>query len=96
MTRVQELFGLALRILGAVVLYYGLSGLLDAALFNLGYFNYPDSSPNYYLISGLFQLVVGIYLLRGAPGLVRFAYPASEDEDDDEEDSEEEKSAGSE
>lgn len=81
MLRVEELFGLALRIMGAVLVYYGLHNLLDALLFNLGYFNYPDSSPHYYLVSGLFLTVLGLYLVRGAVGVVAFAYPSRDDEE---------------
>lgn len=88
--RVEELFALALRIIGAVLLYYGLHNLLDAGLFRLGYFNYPDSSPNYYLISGLFLTLLGVYLLRGARGIVKFAYPPSGDDKENDQSNEDE------
>jgi hypothetical protein len=85
MIRVEELFALALRIIGLVLLFYGLQGLLDAALFKLGYFNFPDSSPGYYLISGLFCTVLGFYLVNGAPGLVSFAYRGNDEYEEDSE-----------
>jgi hypothetical protein len=53
----------------------GLGTLLDALLFQLGYFQYVDSSPRYYVVTGLFFVIIGIYLLRGAGTLVSFAYP---------------------
>jgi hypothetical protein len=83
MIKVEELFALALRIIGVLLLFYGLHGLLDAGLFQLGYFTYQDSSVGYYLISGLFYSVVGLYLLRGAPGIVRFAYRANEEDEEE-------------
>ena len=83
MITIEKLFTLALRIIGVVLVYYGLHGLLDAGLFQLGYFSYPESSPNYYLISGLFSTVLGVYLVSGAASLVRLAYPDTEEDDAD-------------
>lgn len=75
MITVETLFVLALRVLGVWLVYTGLHALLDAGLFKLGYFTYPEFSPNYYLITGLFSLVIGVYLVSGAGSLVRFVYP---------------------
>ena len=44
MIAVETLFVLALRVLGVWMVYTGLHALLDAVLFKLGYFNYPESS----------------------------------------------------
>ena len=71
----EDWFAVALRVVGVVTLVSGLGVLLDSLLFKLGYFFYPDSSPGYYLIVGLAQIVVGMYLARGAPHLAEFAYP---------------------
>jgi hypothetical protein len=79
--RVEDCFAVAVRVVGLVVFIYGLEWLLNSFLFRLGYFNYLDSSPGYYLIFGLAQVLVGLYLLRGAPHLLGFAYP-TEDEDE--------------
>jgi hypothetical protein len=75
---VEQWFGLALRIVGAIVGLYGVGYLVDGALFQLEYFNYPDSSVNYYIVVGLLYCGVGVYLLRGAPHVVRFAYSREE------------------
>lgn len=76
----EDWFALALRVFGVVTLAFGLEVLLDSLLFKLGYFSYPDSSAGYYLIAGSAQVVVGIYLARGAPHLVEFAYPVEDEE----------------
>lgn len=82
----EQWLGLALRIVGAIVLLYGVGYLVDGALLHLEYFNYPDSSVNYYIVVGLLYCGVGVYLLRGAPQVVRFAYPREESMDEPAED----------
>jgi hypothetical protein len=92
MMNADEMFGLAVRILGVVLLCYGVQDLVDSGLFKLDYFILMDSNPSYYFIRGLLSFVAGIYFLRGAPLLVGLAYPA-EDEDEDEEETKISKSA---
>ena len=77
----EDWFAVALRVVGVVILVSGLGILLDSLLFKLGYFFYPDSSAGYYLIAGSAQVVVGIYLARGAPLLAEFAYPIEAEEE---------------
>jgi hypothetical protein len=77
--RIADWFALAVRVGGIWLLVSGLGLLLDSSLFKLGYFNYLESSPGYFLICGLAQVLAGLYLVRGAPQLVEFAYP-TEDE----------------
>jgi len=77
--RIADWFALAVRVVGIWLSISGLGSLLDSSLFKLGYFNYLESSPGYYLIYGLAQVLLGLYLVRGAPQLVEFAYP-TEDE----------------
>ena len=77
--KVEEWLGLALRVLGVIVLLYGAGYLLDGTLFQLEYFTYPDSSANYYFVVGILYCVVGLFLIRGAPHIVRFAYPNEEE-----------------
>ena len=84
----KDYFSLALRIIGVLTLAHGLRDLVDFGLMLLGYTG-TRSSFAYYLILGLLYSVVGLYLLRGAPFVVSFAYPcdreeASENEVDDE------------
>ena len=80
--RIEDWFALAVRVIGVVVFLYGVGYLLDSSLFRLGYFNYLDSSPGYYMIAGISYVIVGLYLMRGAPHIVRFAYPIDEEEKD--------------
>jgi hypothetical protein len=84
--KIEEWFGLALRVTGVVTSIYGAVYLLDALLFRFGYVNYPESVPSYFLITGLFHLLIGLYLVRGAPLLIGLAYPFEENEDDEEDD----------
>lgn len=81
--RVEDWFALAVRVIGVVILLYGIGYLLDSSLFRLGYFNFPESSPGYYLIAGLSYVFVGMYLIRGASHLVRFAFPEKGKEEDE-------------
>ncbi|HEX5702180.1 MAG TPA: hypothetical protein VFX97_03075 [Pyrinomonadaceae bacterium] len=60
--------------------------LVDGALFHLEYFIYADSTVNYYLVVGVLYCGAGVYLLRGAPHIVRFAYPQEEGMDETAED----------
>lgn len=85
MMNVDDLFALAVRILGVVLLCYGVQDLVDSGLFKLGYFFLMDSNPSYYFIRGLVTFSVGIYFVRGAPLLVNLAYPFKDEDDDEEE-----------
>ena len=73
--RPREWFALAMRVLGAILILYGLAFLVDSLLFRLGYVTYLDISHLYYLIWGLSYCAIGLYLLRGAPLIVYLAYP---------------------
>jgi len=72
----KDIFGLAVRLLGLVFLYHGLSALPGIVSIIP-----PNSAGNF--IGGIIMLgwpwVVAYWLLRGAPALVRLAYPDSED-----------------
>jgi hypothetical protein len=72
----KDCFSLALRIVGFLSLAHGLRDLVDFALMHLNYTS-THSSFGYYLILGLLYSVAGVYLLRGAPLVVRFAYPTA-------------------
>src|SRR5207248_1568820 len=71
----REYFALALRITGLFIALSGLRYVVDSGLGLLGYFTLLRTSTAYYLIVGLCYLFAGLYLLRGAPHLVGFAYP---------------------
>lgn len=85
MMNVVDLFTLAVRIVGVVLLCYGVQDLVDSGLFKLGYFILMDSNPSYYFIRGLLTFSAGIYFVRGAPLLVSLAYPITDEDEDEEE-----------
>jgi hypothetical protein len=71
----RECFGIAIRTIGILVLFASVMYLYSAlaVLFVHGMpHTYPLAS---YLGACAVALVVGLYFLRGAPRLVRFAYP---------------------
>ena len=79
----EDYFRLGIRLFGVLVLYWGLTMLLDSGLFHLGYFRVAESSPTYYLIYGIAEVVIAAYLIYGAPLIVRFAYPQVEVEEEE-------------
>jgi len=85
MMNADDLFGLAVRVLGVVLLCYGVQDLVDSSMFKLGYFTLMDSNPSYYFVRGLLTFAAGIYFVRGAPLLLSLAYPAKGEDEDEEE-----------
>lgn len=83
--RAEDWFAVAVRVFGVVTIVNGLSLLLDFLLAKLGYFNQPDPTPGYYLIFGAALIVVGLYLARGAPFLIDFAFPFEDYEEEEDE-----------
>lgn len=65
----KDLFALAVRIVGLLSLLY----LLSTSVFFFG-----ASLPWFLIVRTIVWLVVSIWMLRGAPQLVRFAYPEGE------------------
>lgn len=82
----EDWFELSLRVAGVVAFLYGLTYLMDSLLLKLGYFIYGETTPAYFLIFGLGYCVVGLYLMRGADAIVRFAFPVQVEDELDEED----------
>jgi hypothetical protein len=73
----KDMFSLAVRILGLAFLYQGLLALPTALRFGLFVANFGN------LIAGLLSvgwpLGVAYWLLRGAPLLMRIAYPETDE-----------------
>lgn len=64
----KELFGLFLRIVGVLGIIFILRHALEC---------FPTCTTSVYqLVKWVIGALVGLYLIRGAPLLVRFAYPA--------------------
>lgn len=70
----RDLFDVAVRTLGAVVVVFGLWDLANAALFYTDYWRHIDMSSQYYLIFGWVSIAIGLFLMRAASVLVNFAY----------------------
>ena len=78
----KVIFGLAVRLLGLVFVYHAASTLPGIVVAAIGI---VTGGGNAGMIIGpvlmvLWQLLVAYWLLRGAPPLVRIAYPGSETE----------------
>src|SRR4051812_5467289 len=80
----KELFGAAMRVVGLLSFGRGFVDLLHVLLFSLRMLDesvmkaYPTADLAY----GLFYFFMGLYLVRGAPQVVRFAYPEARDNED--------------
>jgi len=70
----SDLFGSALRVTGLIVSLCGLDWLVRFSMGQLGYFTLERTDITFYLIMGVLQSAVGLYLMRGAPHFVRYAY----------------------
>jgi len=72
----RESFGVAIRIIGLIISIIALLYFLSAVLIILVPNYKPHTSPAWhYLLSGGVGLALGLYLLRGASHVMRFAYP---------------------
>jgi hypothetical protein len=66
----KDIFGIVVRVVGLLALLSGLGGAYAAfSVFSFGRLLLRA------LLYGIPYLAVSLYLLRGAPHLVRFAYP---------------------
>lgn len=71
----KDCFGVLIRTTGVILAVYALWCLAYAAALGLGL---PEETPHEHLdnlISAALAMMVALYLIRGAPHLVRFAYP---------------------
>jgi hypothetical protein len=73
----KEAFGLILRVLGIVGVLWGISYLTSMVYWLMGK-QVPGYSIYHYLVAAVLTLSVGLYFLRGAPHVVRFAFPGTE------------------
>jgi hypothetical protein len=72
----HDIFNLAVRLIGLIFLYQALSSV-PAAFASFcpvfPHFNFRTLIPSCFLVG--WPLAVGLYLVRGAPRLMRLAYP---------------------
>jgi hypothetical protein len=71
--KAREAFGVVIRSVGLLLVLAAIWSLFFAALNVVG--GGPGNT-GAMIITGVPTLVVGLWLLRGAPALVRFAFPA--------------------
>ena len=75
----RELFDAGVRMVGVVMIAYGIWDLTHAGLFYADYFRNPDSSVRFYLVAGWVSITAGLLFVRAGNVLVNFAYgPLSE------------------
>ena len=70
-----------MRIIGVVVFLYGCHYVADFFLGVTGFFTTQHTDYATYVILGMCYLIVGMYLTRGAPGIVDYAYPNKEQDE---------------
>jgi len=76
----RDCFGVVIRSLGVLTLV-GCALYIYSTIIALLAPQTPNSSPAYqYFIAAIVLLIVGLYLLRGAPHLMRFAYPPDKED----------------
>ena len=71
--RPREIFGIAVRIVGLIVTLYGAQALLEGILVATGLTQSSEYPASYWATRGAIETVVGLVLLRGAPGVVQIA-----------------------
>lgn len=74
----KDCFGVAVRIVGLVVILLGIREFCSFAVIVTGPRVAPYSPPPVYLSLTVVYLVVGIYLVHGAPPLINWCYPNTE------------------
>lgn len=73
--RPVQVFGVVMRTFGLALLIYSLWYLLYGVATVFGLPEFRAGFKVGYFLSGSLFLVVSIYLLRGAPHLMKFCYP---------------------
>ena len=83
--KAKDIFGLVIRVLGVGGVLWGCSYLVSVVYYLMGV--HPEGYTLYhYLVAGVVTLAFGFYFLRGAPHIVRFAYPDDEKKDGERDD----------
>lgn len=71
----SEVFGIVVRVFGLALTLYSLWSVVTNIAFSLSVEGSAGGGMGWFVVSAILSLLVGIYLLRGAPHLVRFSYP---------------------
>jgi hypothetical protein len=79
----KHAFGVGVRILGLIVILVSILYFVSGVVVLIDPTFRPNVSPAWhYFVDGVVELVVGLYLLRGAAQIIHFAYPDSDSESD--------------
>ncbi len=70
----RELFLLAVKVIGFVVVLYGIQNVIDSLMISMGYANVNLSTPRYWAARGFIKIVAGVYLMVGSTPLVNQLY----------------------
>jgi hypothetical protein len=74
--KAHDIFNLSMRLIGLIFLYQGLSNV-PAAVASFcpvfPHFNFRTLLPSLFLVG--WPILVGIWMIKGAPWLMRIAYP---------------------
>ncbi len=73
----QQCFGIVVRTVGLLLTIFSLHWFVTAVYVSMFAPKQPHSPLSAYIFYGTTIALGGLYLLRGAPRLVRFCYPAS-------------------
>lgn len=72
----RECFGIIVRTIGLLLLIYGVFEAVSALFIVVDKsYTKPHSQPHIYMIYSTIFNLLSLYLLRGAPHLMRFCYP---------------------
>lgn len=79
--RPRESFGVGVRIVGLIVVLVSILYFVSGVVVLIDPKFQPKVSPAWhYFVDAVVELAVGLYLLRGATQIVRFAYPGCDSE----------------
>lgn len=75
----SDVFGICVRIIGLFGILGGIAYIVSGVcLLFSGKTQYTGFYAGTYLLFGVPFIAIGLYLLRGAPHIVKFAYPKTE------------------
>lgn len=79
----SDVFGIFIRVLGLFGIIVGFAYIYSVMhlLFG-GQAQYDGVYVGEYILLGIISIVVALYFIRGAPHIVRFAYPKDKEESD--------------
>jgi len=71
----KDRFAIAVRVVGLLVILAALLYFVDAVIMFINPYFRAGEPAVHYFFTGVIALLVGLYLLRGAPHVIRFAFP---------------------